>query len=160
MTGIVHLRDVIESDLPTFFEQQLDPDANYMAAFTSPRDPLDREAFMAHWEKILADRMNINKTILFEGRVAGNIVSFMMSGEREIGYWIGKEFWGKGIATQSLVDFLDLLEERPLYAHAAKDNAASLRVLEKCGFRRSGEGKEYSNARGEEVEEIILRLDY
>lgn len=48
MTGDITLRDVNEGDLPIFFEQQLDPDANQMAAFTAPRDPADRDAFMAH----------------------------------------------------------------------------------------------------------------
>jgi len=159
MTGNITLRDVIESDLPIFFEQQLDPDANHMAAFTAPRDPADRDAFMAHWSKILSDHTIFIKTILFEGHVAGNMVSFVISGEREVGYWIGKEYWGKGIATRALAEFLGNLEERPLYAHTAKDNAGSLRVLEKCGFRISGEGKEYSNARGREAEEFILKLE-
>src|ERR1700730_10727135 len=41
----VLLRDVMSSDLPIFFEQQLDSDANHMAAFTA-KDPTDRDAFM------------------------------------------------------------------------------------------------------------------
>lgn len=155
----VSLRDVIESDLPIFFEQQLDPDANVMAAFTSSRDPADRDAFMAHWTRILGDESNINKTILFEGCVAGNIANFELFGDREIGYWIGKPYWGKGIATSALAQFLQIVTERPLYARAAKDNIASLRVLQKCGFRISGEDKGFANARGEEIEECILKLD-
>jgi hypothetical protein len=55
------LRDVIASDLPIFFEQQLDPVATQMAAFPAR----DRDAFMAHWAKIIADSHNTLKTIWF-----------------------------------------------------------------------------------------------
>ena len=155
----VLLRDVEESDLPIFFQQQIDPQANRMAAFTAPRDPSDWDAFLAHWNKIRSNNDILIKTILYDGHVAGNAVSFVISGEREVGYWIGKEYWGLGIATYALRKFLGFLQERPLYAHAAKDNAASLRVLEKNGFKIRGEGKLFSHARGEEVEEYVLILE-
>lgn len=156
-TSGVLLRDVTEGDLPMFFDYQLDPDANRMAAFTT-EDPSDRDAFGAHWTKILGDETIVAKTILFDGRVAGNVLSFVQFGEREISYWIGKDYWGKGIATEALGQFLGHVKERPLYARAAKDNVASLRVLKKCGFIVSGENKGFSNARGEEVEEFVLTL--
>ncbi|HVF26403.1 MAG TPA: GNAT family N-acetyltransferase [Anaerolineales bacterium] len=140
----IFLRDVIESDLPILFEQQMDPDATAMAAFPSR----DRDAFMAHWTKIMADEANILKTIVFDGQVAGNIVGWESSGEWEVGYWIGKEFWGKGIATKALLLFLGLVRPRPLYAHVAKHNIGSQRVLEKCGFKLISEAPE----------EFILKL--
>jgi len=90
--------------------------------------------------------------------VAGNVVSWGQSGERAIGYWIGKEYWGKGIATKALSEFLRVLKTRPLYAHVAKHNIASLQVLKKCGFTISGEDKVSSNIPGEKVEEFILTL--
>jgi hypothetical protein len=71
----VQLRDVVGSDLPIFFEQQRDPVANYMAAFTA-RDPTDRNAFMAHWVRILGDETTTIKTILFNGQVAGSVASY------------------------------------------------------------------------------------
>lgn len=154
MKSDVLLRDVTEDDLPIFFEQQLDPDAIEMAAFPSR----DRDTFMVHWAKIMANESVILKTILFDGQVAGNIVSFVQSGEREVGYWIGKEYWGKGIATRALAAFLDYVKTRPLYAHVAKHNIGSRRVLEKCGFAVEGEDK-FSNARGEEMEEFSLKLE-
>lgn len=156
-TGIL-LRDVTQDDLPIFFEQQMDPDANYMAAFTA-KDPADRAAFMAHWAKILADNTITIQTILFEGHVAGHVSCHSWFGDPEISYWIGKEYWGKGIASKALSAFLTHLKTRPLYARAAKDNSASIRVLQKCGFMICGTDKEFSNARGEEVEEIVLKLD-
>ncbi len=153
----VFLREVRESDLDTFFEHQLDRDANYMAAF-SAKDPTDREAFMAHWVKILADDSIIKMTILFQGDIAGHVASFERFGVREVTYWIGKHYWGKKIATRALSIFLSQFKTRPLHARVAKDNTASLRVLEKCGFIITGEDKAFSNARGEEVEEFLLKL--
>ena len=145
ITNAILLRDVIASDLPIFFEQQLDPAATEMAGFPAR----DREAFMVHWTKIMADDNNILKTILYGDQVAGNIVSWEHDGEREVGYWLGREFWGKGIATQGLSLFLEQFTLRPLYAYAAKHNLASIRVLEKCGFEKVDE----------KDEDVILRLN-
>ena len=156
MKSDVLLREVTVEDLPIFFEHQLDSDANQMAAFP----PRDRETFMAHWStKILGNETVIRKTILFKGLVAGNIVSWEQSGKQEVGYWIGKEYWGKGIATKALSELLIILKVRPLYAHVAKHNIASLRVLEKCGFTIIGEDKLSSNSFDKEVEEFILSLE-
>src|SRR5712692_5583241 len=158
-TSDMLLRDVMRSDLPIFFDQQLDPDANHMAAFTA-KDPSDRDAFLAHWTKILGDETITIQTILFDGQVAGSVLSYIDEDERpEVSYWIGKPYWGKGIATNALSAFLEHIKARPLYARAAKDNLGSLRVLEKCGFSRIGEGRGFSDARGQEVEEFLLRLD-
>jgi len=159
VTKGVLLRDVIGSDLPIFFDQQLDPDANYIAAFTAG-DPADRDAFTAHWTKILGDETIIIKTILINDYVAGFVASFKDEefGKLEVTYWIGKQYWGKGVATRALSEFLGHVQVRPMYARVVKDNIASLRVLEKCGFTICGEGKGFACARGEEVEEFILRL--
>ena len=157
-TNSVMLRDVLTEDVKVFFEHQLDPQANQMAAFTS-KDPMDWNAFTRKWIKILTDDNNIKRTILFEGMVVGHVVKYDMFGQPEITYWIGKTYWGKGIATQALSLFLTELDLRPLHARAAKDNIASLRVLEKCGFQIVGEDKGFSNARDKEVEEYLLKLD-
>jgi RimJ/RimL family protein N-acetyltransferase len=153
MTGNVLLREVTEDDLPIFFEHQSNPEANQMAAFPAR----DWDTFRAHWTKILADETVIQKTILFDGQVAGNIVSFEQFDERYVGYWIGKQYWGQGVATKALSAFLIQVKTRPLYARVAKHNIASRRVLEKCGFAICGEGK-VSDA-GEEIEEFILKLN-
>jgi RimJ/RimL family protein N-acetyltransferase len=155
MSSNVQLRNTIETDLPIFFEQQLDPDAIRMAAFPSR----NREAFMAHWSTVLVDDSVLVKTVLFNGDIAGNIVCFEQLGEREVGYWLGKEYWGKGIASQALAQFLDLIKTRPLYAHVAKHNVASKRVLEKCGFKIAAEDKFFSKIFGEDIEEYILILN-
>lgn len=154
MPNKIQLRDVIETDLPIFFQQQLDPEATQMAAYPSrAQDP-----FNAHWIRIMSDNSIQIKTILFNGAVAGNIVCFEQLGEREVGYWLGREFWGKGIATQALTEFLSYIETRPLYAHVAKHNIASRRVLEKCGFTVSGEDRFFSQILGKDIEEYVLKL--
>jgi len=154
MTNDIQLRDVTESDLPILFEQQLDPEATAMAAFPSR----DRESFIAHWAKIMAYEKSIIKTILCDGQVAGYILSWEMEGEREVGYWVGKEYWGKGIATQALAEYISIVKTRPLMAHVARHNIGSRRVLEKCGFIFVGEDK-YTNPAGVEVEEFVLKLE-
>jgi RimJ/RimL family protein N-acetyltransferase len=127
----VRLRNIEPNDLPIFYEQQLDLDATRMAAFPAR----DRASFDAHWEKnILGNPDNIAQTILVDGEVAGNIGSWPQEGVRLVGYWIGKEYWGKGVATGALAAFLKLVTDRPLRAHVAEHNAGSIRVLEKCGF--------------------------
>ncbi len=154
MTNDVLLRDVTEGDLPVFFEQQMDPVANQMAAFPAR----DRSAFTAHWTKILGDQAVIIKTIVFDGHVAGNVGSWEQAGERLVGFWIGREYWGKGVATKGLSEFLGRVKARPLHAYVAKHNIASLRVLEKCGFTISGEHKAPSSL-GDDVEEYFLTLE-
>ena len=126
----ITLRFVTSSDLPIFYLHQADEQAARMADF-----PIRSEAdFYAHWHKIMADPLNILRTILFDGEIAGNMVSFILEGRREVGYWLGREFWGKGIATAALQLFLEEITERPLYAFCAHSNPASVRVLQKCGF--------------------------
>ena len=155
----VSLRDVAETDLPIFFDFQRDSAANYMAAFTT-RDPTDKEAFAAHWNRILNDDTVLVKTIVFDGHVVGSVATFVDKefGKPEVTYWIGKEYWGMGLATYALTRFLRDMAVRPIYGRAAKDNVASIRVLEKCGFRMFGQSKGFANARGAVVEEVILEL--
>jgi len=155
MTNNVLLSDVTESDLPIFFEQQLDPDATEMAAFPSR----DKAAFMAHWAKTLGDGSVITRTVVVDGKVAGNIVSWDQEGRREVGYWIGREFWGKGIATRALSAFLSEETTRPLYAYVASHNVASIRVLEKCGFTISDEQLDPSDEPDDGIDEVILKLE-
>src|SRR5438445_4317718 len=126
------LRDVMRSDLPICFDQQLDPEANRMAAFIR-KDPADRGAFMAHWAKILRDETLTIQTILCDGQVAGSVLSYVdEDGQLEVSYWIGRPYLGKGVATRGLLAFLDHMKVRRLYAGADQDNIGSLRASETC----------------------------
>jgi RimJ/RimL family protein N-acetyltransferase len=147
------------SDLDVLFEFQLDPEANWMAAFAAA-DPGDREAYVAKWTRLVAEAPLPIRTIVVDGEIVGSIFCWRDEAlpAPEVSYWIGREHWGKGIATRALALFLEEVTERPLLGRAARDNVASLRVLEKCGFRIVGEDRGFANARGEEVDELILEL--
>lgn len=150
----VTLRDTLDADLPILYEFQLDEEATRMAAFPAR----DHAAFMAHWAKILNDETARTRIILLDGLVAGSISTFEMDGRREVGYWVGREFWGRGVATQALAALLVDEPVRPLYAHVAKHNIASRRVLEKCGFVVDGEDTGFPDEDGNPVDEFVLVL--
>src|SRR5215510_12926379 len=154
----ITLRNVETSDIAIFFGQQLDLEANRMAAFVR-KDRHDRVAFDAHWKRILDSTGTVNKTILRGDEVAGHIACYPREGELEVTYWLGKEHWGKGVATQALKQLLQEITHRPVFARAAKDNIGSVRVLQKCDFKIIGENKGFAQGRGEETEEYIFRLD-
>jgi len=149
----VVLRDVIDSDLPIFFAHQCDPEAVRMAAFPSR----DHEAFMTHWAKIRRNPSNIIRTIVGDGQVTGNIGSWIAEDRRLIGYWVGREFWGRSVATAALAAFVAEVKERPLHAFVAKHNVGSIRVLEKCQFVPSPE-HDPSIAGEDGVHEILYML--
>ncbi len=159
---VIRLRDVEADDLPLFFEHQRDPVAVAMVAFESR----DRAAFDQHWAKLLADDTLLKKTIVVasavsadspaQNQVGGHIGSWTSDGKREVGYWLDRAFWGRGIATAALTAFLRLEQTRPLYASVAKHNAASLRVLQKCGFTISRSADEPSKAG--DVPRVLLTL--
>lgn len=124
-----------------------------MAAFPSR----ERAAFDAHWaNNILGEPTAVMQTILFGERVAGYIGSWFQDGARLVGYWIGREYWGNGVATEALARLLQVVTTRPLHAHVAVRNVASMRVLEKCGFRR--EREEWVEAGGGEIAEAVWVL--
>jgi RimJ/RimL family protein N-acetyltransferase len=129
------LRDVREEDLPTFFEHQRDPEAYRMAAFP----PRELDAFLLHWRtKAIGDPTARKKTIVVDGVVVGHVGSWDAEGRRLVGYWIGRDHWGRGIATAALSEFLCEEPIRPLCAYVAAENRGSIRVLQKCGFIQIG----------------------
>jgi RimJ/RimL family protein N-acetyltransferase len=153
----VELRKVHDSDLPVFYRQLNDPEALRMAAFT-PKDPADRDAFDAHWKRIRSSS-DVLRAILADGDVVGSAAVYGEPGEREVTYWVDRAYWGRGVATAALRRLLAEVPERPLYARAAADNAGSLRVLRKCGFRVTAQARGFANARGEEIDEVVLHLE-
>lgn len=156
MTSI-HLREVKLIDLPIFFDHHRDPAAVHMAAFTAA-NPDDRAAFDYHWARILADDNNLIRTIVVDDVPAGSVSSYVGEIGPEVTYWLGREFWGRGVATVALAQFLRQQTARPIYARVATDNAASLRVLVKCGFVIIDESMGFANARSQEISEYTLEL--
>lgn len=152
------LREVEESDLEIFFEFERDPEAIHMAAFTA-ENPTDWSAFQARWKRILAAPSVIARTIVRGDQVMGSVLSYEESGRPEVTYWVGKPYWGQGVATTGLQLFLETVDRRrPVRARVAKDNAASIRVLEKCRFEVIHESRGFANARGVEIDELELEL--
>lgn len=154
----IKLRPTVVSDLETLFEIQLDEEANYQAAFTS-KDSQNKEAYIAKYTRLLSDPTVNNQTIIAGSVIAGSIAKFVMEGDAEITYWIDKSFWGKGIATTALKDFLKIEKTRPIFGRVAFDNVGSQSVLKHCGFIRTGTDRGFANARQMEIEEFIYRLD-
>jgi len=131
---VISLRPVEEADVDIFYEHQADAGASAMAAFPAR----DRAAHFDHWAKNVIGNPNGSvRTVLVAGAVAGNVVSWLDAElGRLLGYWIGREFWGRGVATEAVRLYLTEVTERPIYAFVALHNVASQRVLEKCGFIR------------------------
>ncbi len=145
----VRIRDVEVADLEVFFAQEHDAEAARRSRFT----PRDREKFMSHWAtRILGDATVLVQTVTVEDAPAGNVVAWWDEQRRFIGYWLGREFWGRGIGTQALSLFLQRETIRPLHADPFAGNTGSVRLLEKCGFRRAG------TVRHGEDEHIMLVL--
>ena len=154
VTPSVRLRSVEDRDLDVFVDHQADPQAVEMAAFTAR----DKDQFAAHWAKVRADDTVVVRTIVADGVVAGNIGSWRENGQQLLGDWVGREYWGRGVATQALARFVDEVSIRPLYAHVAVHNVGSIRVLDKCGFRRDLVQEAKAPAPDDGIEEFIFVL--
>ncbi len=103
----------------------------------------EAEAFLASRAEAAA-RGNLDLQIEdWSGRLLGGLGVDSDAGPLpEVGYWIGRPFWGKGVATEALNAVLEalptLLGRRGLAAGHFSDNPASGRVLEKAGFLYTG----------------------
>jgi RimJ/RimL family protein N-acetyltransferase len=155
----VTLRPVTKADLPALFEIQLDAGAQTMAAFIDPKASNDLGAYLRKWDGLLGDETIVTRAVIVAGELVGSVGCFEMEGEKEVTYWIRRDWWGRGIATQALAGLLRVVPERPLVGVVAQDNAGSARVLERNGFVRVGEAASFAAARGTEVRELIYRLD-
>ncbi|WHM39322.1 GNAT family N-acetyltransferase [Streptomyces sp. BPTC-684] len=153
---VVVLREVVDDDLPVFFAHMSDPESVRVAAFAA-EDPTDRVRFDAHWARIRASG-DLIRTVLADGEVAGHAAVYGPPDHREVTYWVDRAHWGRGIATAALSALVGLVPQRPLHARAAADNTGSIRVLQKCGFEIVGHDRGFANARGAEIDEVVLTL--
>lgn len=155
MTPAVRLRSVEDRDLDVLFDHQADPKAVEMAAFPAR----DKDVFAAHWAKVRADDTVVVRTIVADGSVAGHIGSWQENGQHLLGYWVGREYWGRSVATQALALLMDEVSIRPLYAHVPAHNVGSIRVLDRCGFRRDRVQEAKAPAPDHGTEELIFVLN-
>ena len=151
------LTKTITDDLPALFQFQLDKEANHLAAFTA-KEPNDKAAYLKKYTPFLSDPTIHMCTIRLNNEIIGSVSKFIMENEAEITYWIDRKFWGRGIATTALKDFLKIEPIRPIRARVAFDNYGSQKVLEKCGFVKIGKDTGFANARQTEIEEYIYTL--
>ncbi|MBS0660370.1 MAG: GNAT family N-acetyltransferase [Verrucomicrobia bacterium] len=154
----LELRPTVPADLEQCFEFQLDPEANWLAAFTA-KDPTDRAAYLEKYGKCLQNPTIHMRTVVVDGRIVGSVAKYEMDGSAEVTYWLDRATWGRGLATRVLRAFLELERARPIRARVAFDNFGSQRVLEKCGFVRIGSDRGFANARQCEIEEFIYRKE-
>jgi RimJ/RimL family protein N-acetyltransferase len=153
----IKLRPTETSDLDFLFQFQLDKESRYLAAFM-PKDPTDKAAYIAKHTKLLSDPTVNNQTILIDNIIVGSVATFVMEGEREITYWIDRKFWGQGIATKAIKEFLIIETNRPVFGRVAFDNLGSQKVLQKSGFLKIASDRGFANARQTEIEEYIYKL--
>lgn len=155
---IVTLRPATETDLEALFTLESDVVGADMIAFL-PRAPGDRTAFTEHWRRIMSDPAVVIRIVEEEGVFVGQAVSFVVDGRRQVGYWIDRERWGRGIASAALAALVAELPERPLWGSTAADNAGSQAVLRKVGFVFDHSLRTDAPRRGEEIDENVYRLD-
>lgn len=155
---VIALRPVVDSDLGPLFDQMRDPESVWMAAFT-PDNPDDRTAFDAHMATVRSSPDTTLRAVTCDDDLVGSVAAFVLDGRTEVTYWIDRAAWGRGLASRALELLLDLVPVRPLYARAASDNAGSLRVLQKLGFKVIGTENSFAPGRNRNIEETILRKD-
>lgn len=155
---MIKLEKTTKKDLEILFVFQTNKDGIMMAAFTS-ENPNDKIAYLKKWSAIVENPKINMQTIRLENKIVGSVIHFDMMNETNVSYWIDQKFWGMGIATKALNEFINNSDKRPLFGRVAFDNFGSQKVLEKCGFKSIAKEKGFANARKKEIEEFVYKLD-
>lgn len=153
----IELRPLDDDDLDAIFEMMRDPDAVAMAAFTA-EDPDDRAAFDAWIDRQRAADGVVNLVVTENGGFAGTAASFDVAGGREVSFWIARQAWGRGVASEALRLLVSREPVRPLYARAAAHNTGSIAVLERNGFTEVSRNVDFAPGVGREVEAVVFAL--
>ncbi len=137
--------------------------ARNLAVVPWPYTLRDAEAFLASPRDPVLPSFLIFERTAGAPRLVGSCgLGRRASGAVELGYWIGRPFWGRGIATEAglaLIDIARALGLGRIEASHFVDNPASGRVLEKLGFKSTGLIAPRINcARGQEVPARLMRL--
>lgn len=148
---MITIRPVDEADLETLFRFESDPIAAQMAVFGQR----EHDVFIAHWKKILANPDAYARAILTDEALVGNVMSWSHEGMRYVGYWIDRDWWGRGVGSEGLRQAIGEIKERPLWALVVVANIGSQRVLEKNGFVRLEQRPSPEGG----IEEYVYRLD-
>jgi len=153
----IELRGVDEEDVDAIFEMMRDREAIAMAAFTAEH-PDDRDAFDA-WFARVTNSPDVTYVVVTEnGAFAGTAATFTVGDDREVTYWIARNAWGRGVASEALHQLVAHEPVRPLFARVAAGNAASIAVLRKAGFTEVSRSTAYAPGIGADTEEIVFTL--
>jgi RimJ/RimL family protein N-acetyltransferase len=136
---------------------------NLRDRFPHPYTPADARS----WLKCVNEyRPETNFAIAVKEAAVGGI-GFAMQQDvayrsAEIGYWLGEEYWGRGIATEALIAVTqhafathDLCR---VYAHVFEWNLASARVLEKAGFTLEGRLRKSVTKAGRTIDQLMYAI--
>jgi len=125
----------------------------------------DRDA--RNWlECIVGHEPETNFAITVAGEAVGGI-GFILQPDvarrsAEIGYWLGEEFWGRGIATEAVIAVTDHAFANHdlcrVYAHVFDWNRASARVLEKAGYEFEGRMKKSVTKDGQTIDQLMYAV--
>lgn len=122
--------------------------------------PLDHAKALA-W--LAPAKGEVRFAIVHAGLMIGSAGYFSREpGTAEMGFWLGRDFWGQGFATEAAQAVVRHAFEASgityLTSSHFTDNAASARVLAKLGFEATGLGRIWSQARGADVDAVLLGL--
>lgn len=138
---MITLRDYRDSDAERLVELANNED---VSRFLVDSFPYPYTLADANWWIRTGSKSGLSRVIELNGTFVGSVGAEIGSGEKRkqfgIGYWLGKPYWGKGIAAKALTMFVDELFQTTdavrLQAWVYADNTASMRVLEKSGFTK------------------------
>ncbi len=136
---MITLRDFKEEDTSALLTILNEPK---VVKYLSSRIPKPYTLEDAHWWVFTGSKIGIVKAIEYNGTLIGCVGAdrgvFEYQRSAEVGYWIAKDYWGQGFATQAIKQFIPCVFETSdivrLFASVFSPNTASERVLTKCGF--------------------------
>ena len=168
-TARLRFRPWRESDVEALFRYASDPEVGARAGWPPHTD---REGSLA----VIRNVFSNDHTWAMELKETGEAVGCMGyypcgesnieigENDAEVGYWLGRPYWGQGLCTEALSGMIGYCFNQKgfqtLWGDFFEDNPASGRVMEKCGFRDTGKYNVLSHLyRGGERPVKIMRLD-
>lgn len=139
------LRPFLITDAGSFFEMNADPEVIRYTGDAPFKHVAEAADFIASYDAY--SRTGMGRWAVIE-KESEQFVGFCglkkhAHGEVDLGYRMMRQVWGKGYATESsqacMRHAFENLQLESLIGQVAKANAASIRVLEKCGFTRESE---------------------
>ena len=153
------------NDLDSLVENANNPNiAKFMTnGFPHPYTPENGKAFIAMATK---DELIHIFAIDVNGKAVGGIgihpQSDIMCKNAELGYWLGENYWGKGIVTKAIKQITEFAfktyDINRIYARPFRNNLASQHVLEKCGFKLEATIEKNIFKNGEYLDELIYAV--